>query len=218
MYNPMRRLKHSAVFFLTLAACLGPMTDCRAASDEISIPSTLTHVLLTKETLAPEVTKCLPAVNQTILSSVVADFPQSSGITTVQNNDGYFVISNTSGYCIQKSANKYPIFAVEAFYMTANPSNEVPTEVTEKWYREIATLIAKKGTAKVAFVFSNGNAMRVDYSIKDAYLLYPHSFKKAGEWEAEQIDAKFSHAMMNSFDATEYNNKPQKSYLLAHRK
>ena len=153
-----------------------------------------------------------------MLSDIAAKFPQSGAITTVQNNDGYFVIADTNGYCIQKSANNYPILATEAFYKTANPPSDVPTDVTEKWYQEIATLIAQKGNANVAYVFENGNAMIVDYSAKDAYLLYPHSFKKAGEWESDKIDVKFSDSRMKSFDATEYNKKAEKQYLLSHRR
>ncbi|CAK7017657.1 MAG: hypothetical protein DELT_02305 [Desulfovibrio sp.] len=218
MYNPLRRLKQSTVAFIALAAFLVPVQSCHAAADEIKIPSTFTHIMLTKQTVAPEVSKCLPAISKTMLSSIEKDFPQSGAISTVQSKEGFFIIMNTNGYCIQKSANNYPILATEAFYKTANPPSKVPTEVTEKWYTEIATLIAKKGNAKVAYVFSNGNAMLVDYSVKDAYLLYPHSFKKAGEWESEKIDLKYSDKMMDSFDATEYNKKPQKSYLLAHRR
>ena len=218
MHTPMRRLTLSAVFFLTFAACLAPLTDCRAAADEISIPSTFTHVLLTKQTVSSEVSKCLPAISEKMLSNIASDFPHTGSIATVQSSNGYFVIAETSGYCIQKSANNHPILATEAFYKTANPPSEVPTETTEKWYTEIATAIAQKGTAKVAYVFSNGNAMIVDYSVKGAYLLYPHSFKNAGEWESEGIDMKFSDKKMDSFDATQYNSKSEKSNLLLHRR
>ena len=218
MYIPMHRMKLSAVFFLAFVVCTVLVTDCRAATGAINIQSTFTHISLTKETVASEVSKCLPAINKSMLSNITADFPQSGGISTVQSKNGYFVISNTNGYCMQKSASNYPVLATEAFYKTANPPKEVSSAVTEKLYTEIATLIAQKGKAKVAYVFSNGNAMVVDYSVKDAYLSYPHSFKKAGEWESEKIDVKFSDGNMNTFDVTRYNQVSEKKYLLSHRK
>lgn len=217
MYSAMHRLQQSVALILTLVACLAPVTNCPAATNEIDIPNTFTHILLTKQTVADEVAKCLPSVSQEMVSNIAGKFPQSDSITTVQTKDGYFVILNTNGYCIQKSSNDYPILAIEAFYNTANPSKEVPAEVTEKLYKKIAVLIAQKGTAKVAFVFTNGNAMIVDYSVKDAYLLYPHHFKKSGEWESEKIDIKFNDKRMKTFHSTKYDNQEQKKYLLAHR-
>lgn len=217
MYSPMRCLKHYAVFFLALAVGLVSVPDCWAATKDINIPSTFTHVLLTKQTVAPEIEKCLPGVSPHFLTNITSDFPKAGSTITIQNSAGFFVISNTNGYCVQKSKDNYPILAAEAFYKTANPPSDVPKDVTDKLYKDIAVLIAKKGQAKVAYAFNNGNAIIVDYSVKDATLIYPHYFKKAGEWESEKIDIRFTHKMMESFDVTEYDKQTQKLYLLAHR-
>jgi len=222
MYKPMRLPKHNLSYslrsLLLLVLCCLPLTDSRAEKNEINIPSTFNEVELSKKTVVSEIIKCLPSAPQDFLSRTTADFPEGDGvISTVSGPTGWFVIRGTRGYCVPKSTNGYPILATEAFQDTVNPS-PVPTRVAEQWYKQIATLIAQKGSAKVAYVFDNGNAALADYSsTKGSELHYSLSFKKAGGWETEKLDAKFSDKAMQSCSIRQYGGKFEKSYFLLHR-
>jgi len=195
------------------------LSECRAEENAISIPKSFTKLKLSKGNIASEIANCLPGMNQEFVtkSDTVKDFPQPHAVIRIESaNDGYFHILNTSGYCVQKSANGHPILPTEAFYKTVNPLGKLSSTLTEQWYEEIARLIAQKGHARVAFVFSNGNATIADYKIEKEnpdILVYSENFKKSGEWESGNFDAKFSNKGLEQISVTKYNDKSEKPYI-----
>ncbi|MCL1825907.1 MAG: hypothetical protein FWG26_08230 [Betaproteobacteria bacterium] len=222
----MNRVKLVTALATVVVAALGrvpafaetfPAEDVRKSSGDLfSIPNAIVELKLSRDTAGPEIKKCLPKMSQDIITRALDGFPKPRERTvTLSSEDGFFAIIEKSGYCIQKSTSGYPMLAPEAFYETVNPNN-VPSKLKEQWYKRIATLIAQKGVARIAYVDVKGGAYIVDYSInKDdpIFLFYPFVFKKHGEWESEKLDAKFSDNRLNSIRATEYNEKHEKPYL-----
>ncbi len=186
------------------------------------IPAKFDAIALTKENYAAQVNKCIPtiSVDASYLKDSIKNFP-SNGITTYQNPKvpSLFVVHQKTAVCMKLSANKYPIFATEAFIDTVNP-NGVSQKVMDKWYRQIAILIAQKGSAKIAYVVNNGNAFIVNYSVKSDFaqqLNYSMQFKKAGTWESEKLDSKFTHASLSGVEETKRGGQGAKPFPLSHR-
>lgn len=226
----MDSLKLSTFIFLVcafvgttpLASAQKNQQKTNAAQENTSISSKFDAIKLTKETYAKQVNKCIPAisVDAPYLKDSIKNFP-SNGVTTYQNPKvaSLFVAHQKTAVCMKLSPEKYPVFAAEAFIETVNP-NGVPQNIVNNWYQQIATLIAQKGSAKIAYVVDNGNAFIVNYSVKSDFahqLMYPMQFKKAGTWESEKLDSKFTHASLSGVNETKRGGQSIKPFPLSHR-
>ena len=176
--------------------------------DQIRIKPRFDSVLLTKENLAAEHKKCVPLIktNTESMDSAVREFPRNNSIiaTAHASSSKKFIYQGTKGLCLEFSANRYPIFAAEAFIGTANPTG-VPPDVTDDWYMKIALRIATNGRAKVVYVTDKGTAYLASYwSDKpgEFALQYLREFKKVGEWENTDVDFKFAHPALSGFSET----------------
>jgi hypothetical protein len=190
--------------------------------DQIQIASRFDTVEVTPDTLGTEVVKCVPQMNPDSqgIKKVLQGFP-SANINAFghASSSRIFILHRTTGTCMQRSAAKFPIFAAEAFVGTVSPSG-VPPDVVDGWYKQIAMQIARKGTAKVAFVFNNGNAFVANYWVEataDFSLYYSSAFRKAGTWETENFDARFSDSTLSSISETKTSGKAEKTYPFSHR-
>ena len=176
--------------------------------DQIRIKQKFDTVLLTKENLAREKQKCLPFFqnNTDNMRYDVSDIPRNNAIVTVANpsSSKRFIYSGTTGLCLEFSANKFPIYAVETFIRTANPTG-VPPDITNDWYMKIAMQIALKSKAKVAYITDKGAAYLVSYWSEQTggfTLHYSWEFKKIGEWENTQVDYRFFDPRLRGLSVT----------------
>jgi hypothetical protein len=74
-----------------------------------------------------------------------------------------------------------------------------------------------KGVAKVAYVANNGNAFIARFWLEktpDYALSYSSIYKKAGEWESEKLDVRFSDPSMKSVSETKRSGLDQKKFPL----
>lgn len=213
---------------LTVAGCVSqpqrvfpPPTDY-VPIKEVQIQSRFPTVEVTGDTLGVEANRCVPQLNGDTPSirAKLKDFPNRNIVSFEHmSSANMFILRQTTAVCLQRSSEKFPIFASEAFLETANPKG-VPPDVTEEWYKKIALLIASKGSAKIAYVFDNGNAFSVSYwvEVSPGFALdYSSVFRKAGTWEAERLDAQFSHPSMTSVAETKRSGSAQKIFPWAHR-
>lgn len=190
--------------------------------DKVQIPGRFQTIDLTRETYAEEVLRCVPLFREAPerIFRNLDRFPSSS--VTVYGHlqsANQFWVNKTTGMCLRRSSEQFPIFAAEAFYETANPRG-VPPDVADGWYKQIAFLMAARGTVKVAYVFEKGTAFVVDYWVeprKSYQLQYSGSFRKQGGWESENIDLRFSYPSMFSVGETTRGGATIKDNLLSHR-
>jgi hypothetical protein len=190
--------------------------------DQIRIKQTFDIVNLTKENLASEQVKCVPFLepNSENTRKNVNDFPLKNATVTVSHvsSSKVFIYRDTTGLCLEYSSNKYPIYAVETLFETANPTG-VPPDIANEWYRKIAKQIAIKGQAKIIYATDKGTAFVVSYWSDQAggnLLNYSSVFKKTGEWEGMQVDFKFTHPEIRGFSETKRGDRSVKSFPLAH--
>lgn len=168
--------------------------------DQIKIKSKFDSILLTKDNLAIERSKCVPFTfvqsDTRRMDDAVRDFPRKNVTIAVghESSSKKFIYRGTTGLCLEFSSNGYPIYAAETFIGTANPTG-VPPDVTDGWYMKIARKIAIDGRAKVAYVTRKGTAYIVSYWCEQTGVValnYWSEFKKVGEWENTEFDYKFS--------------------------
>lgn len=189
---------------------------------KVQIPSKFQTIELTRETLAAETNRCVPqiSINSENMNKGLSNFPSTNIVLYGHvSSANQFWVNKTMGMCLQRSSEKFPIIAAEAFFDTVNPAG-VPPDVVDGWYKQIALLIATKGTAKVAYVFEKGTAFVVDYWIEPRQgfkLHYSSSFRKAGNWESERLDIRLSHPSMSSVSETKIGSETAKLNLLSHR-
>lgn len=221
--------------FGIVGVCIVYLTGCAAPQNSrfppahdhvpismIQIASRFDTMEITRENIVQEASKCVPKTNvdSQSIKRLLSDFP-SKNIRAIGHvsTSRQFILQRTTAICLQRSTNKYPIFAAEAFIDTVNPRG-VPPDVTDGWYKQLALLIATKGSAKVAYQFENGNAFIATYWVESnpAFgLFYTHVFKKAGEWETDNIDTKFLHASMSGVSEIKRSGASEKNYVLSHR-
>lgn len=192
--------------------------------DQIQIQNRFDSVEVNAANLGVEANRCVPQLNSgsqaVVQNARKLPLPRGTmlALSHVSSSKTFF-LSGSTGICISQSANHYPIFAGEAFLVTANPQG-VPPGITEGWYADIARRIAEKGRATVAYVYPNGNAYVVNYWVeapnKDA-LQYASEFKKAGTWETGTYDYRFSNASISSMSVTRRNNVMSKPNLIEQR-
>jgi hypothetical protein len=167
--NPLKLT--SAILLVFALVATAPPALAQATNDQYGankIQSKFDVIKLKKETFGTEVNKCIPTISadSSFLEDSIKDFP-SNGIRTYRNPAvaSIFVVHQTTGLCLKLSPEKHPIFAAEAFVKTVDPKG-VPQNVVDGWHKQIAATIAQKGSARIAYVFSNGNAFIVNYSVK----------------------------------------------------
>jgi hypothetical protein len=219
--NPLKLT--TAILLVFAFVTTAPLALAQATSNGTNqIQSKFDVIKLEKETLRTEVNKCIPAISadSSLLKDGIKDFP-GNAITTYQGSKAasVFVVFRTTGLCLKLSPKKYPIFAAEAFIKTVSPDG-VPQNVVDDWYKRVAATIAQKGSAKIAYVFNNGNAFIVNYSVKSDspyQLMYLSQFKKAGTWESEKLDSKFTHASLSGVTESKWNEQSIKPHPLLHR-
>ena len=193
--------------------------------DQIRIKPKFDSILLTKENLAIERSKCVPFTfvqsNTRGLDDAVSEFPRKNVTVAVghESSSKKFIYRGTTGLCLEFSANGYPIYAAETFIGTANPAG-VPPDVTDGWYMKIARKIAINGRAKVVYVTRKGTAYLVSYWCDQTgvfALNYWSEFKKVGEWESTEVDYKFSSPALLGLSQTVRGNskKMVKTFPLA---
>lgn len=191
--------------------------------DQIRIKPRFDSLLLTKENLASESKKCVPFIqtNTEKMDTDVREFPRNNSTIAVghASSSKQFIYRGSTGLCLEYSANRYPIYAVETFIGTANPTG-VPPDVTDDWYMKIALKIAINGRAKVAYTSGKGTAFLVSYWSDQTggfALNYWSEFKKAGEWENTEVDYKFSNPALHGLSETKRGDskKMVKNFPLA---
>lgn len=226
----MQLFKYSAVIFCAafLVGCatppktVFPPPEDYVPISQVKITSRFVVVEVTRANLGLEINKCVPQVdaNAQAIEQGLQDFP-SNNIRKFGHASSAksFILRKTKAICLQKSSEKFPIFAAEAFFEMANPGG-VPPDIIDGWYKQIALLIATKGVAKIAYKFENGNAFIVSYwveTIPEFALSYSSAFKKSGTWETESFDAQFSHPTMTSFNEIKRSGSSRKVYPLEHQ-
>lgn len=189
---------------------------------QVQIASRFTVIPVTRDNVDQEARKCIPKLPLGGAATArLADRVSSTDTTALRHTSSanYFVVMQSSAVCIQQSSEKFPIFAAEAFFATVNPTG-VPPDITDGWYRQLAMLLAKQGVAKVAYVYSNGNATLASYWFSgnsSVSLLYSSEFRKKGAWETERFDTQFSHPTIAGVEETVRNNLKSKSTPVLHR-
>jgi len=205
--------------------------------EQIEIKSRYDTTEVTRESLGHEVNKCAPQAGGDAQSirHALQDFPNKNIVAFGQaSTANVFILNRTTGFCLRRSTANFPIFAAESFIDTVNPKG-VPADVVDGWYKQIAMLIATKGIANTAYLMGKGDAFITTYwtdVVPTFNLIYSTVFKKAGTWEADNLDVKFSHPTLTSVTETQRHesNKrrpateiqrsawSEKRYPLAHRK
>jgi hypothetical protein len=194
-----------------------PPHDC-IPLDKVKIMSTFARIEITRENLSKEARRCISDENADDwrIRRELRDFPSNKiKMVSHANSSKKFVFWKTTGICLEESTERFPIFAAEMFLKTVNP-NGVPDEIADEWYRQIALLIATRGSAKIAYVFTSGNAYLANYWIdgsKPYELLYSKDFRKVGTWEMEKIDIRFTHPAMKGISENQINYESKK-YML----
>jgi hypothetical protein len=224
-YSKLLQIISSAIF---LGACATPAPKpyFAPASDQIplqsiQIASVFETVSVNANNLGAEANRCVPQINGSSKSvlDLLQRFPNNN-INTLGHvsTSKRFSVRNNVAYCLSRSVGNHPIFAAEAFFRTANPDG-VPPDVTDVWYKKIAYSIAEKGSSKVAYKFSNGNAALVSYwtNPQNDSINYSYEFKRLGTWETDKYDNIFTNPSMSGVTTTKNNNQMTKSFPLSHR-
>jgi hypothetical protein len=190
--------------------------------DQIQILSRFETVEVTRGNLGTEIRRCIPeiAADSQVIRDKQRDFSgKSSWATSQAGSARIFFVHETTAICIRMSVADFPVYAAEAFLDTVNPAGVSP-EVLDVWYKKIANLIAARGKATVAYETNDGNAFVATYWVESPMfgLNYSSEFKKAGEWETDDIDAHFLHSNMNSVTVIKRSGRNEKMDLLSHRR
>lgn len=193
------------------------------AAEDIEVSDFFEVSSLSKDNVTDEIMRCIPPLKLSAEAEkqLLASLEKANSMLTLAHTSfkSSYHIFMRQGVCVKKSPNQFPIFAGEAFYETINP-NGVPLYIANKWYRHIAQQIAVDGSADVAYVYANGNAVLVRYWVdadKGVRLYYSDEFRMAGEWEGEPIDATFSYSSMTSLQKTARADRFEKAFPLMHR-
>lgn len=193
--------------------------------EQMEILGQFPRVFLTGENLGTQVRKCIPTMpySASSVTSMASKLPLPTNQVSVlshASSASSFMVIRDMGVCIKSSEKDYPVFAAEALLGTANPTGPSP-DVIEGWNRQIVKKIAEAGIAKVAYQFANGNALVATYWVGEkppkTTIQYNGNLKKAGEWESDSLDFRFSHPDVKSFSTTERDGQKQKINLLDHR-
>ncbi|MFM2111603.1 MAG: hypothetical protein RLZZ271_263 [Pseudomonadota bacterium] len=218
-----------------LAGCVTPATQPPPARlvqtdlvplSRIQIADEFSIVELSTDNLPAQARQCVSTLVESSKSvqDLVQGFPKDRSTVILGHtaSASRFMVMGRQGICLRYSETRYPILPVEAFQGTVNPVlRGDSTAVVNGWFRQIADTLARNGSVKVAYAFKNGNAFIATYSVQDPVaptLHYSSRFKRAGEWESERVDLKFSDATMSSVVEYKVNGKTEKPNLLSHRR
>jgi hypothetical protein len=152
---------------------------------------------------------CIPQLGASIHTF---DFPPENVTNAsykISGSPRVFVLKKSVGVCLKISTANFPIFAADAFLETTKPLG-VSDEIVAQWNTKIADLIARQGSAQVAYQFSNLSATVVRFWIDPTAPLvihYASQFKLKGEWEQQRLDATFANAGLMTVDAIKVNAK-----------
>lgn len=150
---------------------------------------------------------CIPQMASSINT---IEAPPPSVISAVYKTTGssrIFILKKTQGLCLQTSASNFPIFAAEAFQGTVKPVG-VSDEVVADWFTQLAGLVARQGSANVAYQYTNQNAVAVRYWVDASAPLvirYATQFKRSGDWDMANFDVVFADPAMTSVASTNLN-------------
>jgi hypothetical protein len=196
------------------------------AFDGLRIESRFPSVELTRENVAAEATRCIPQLEGTGagIKQLTSKLPLPPGTSTLLghvSSASQFMVSRSTGICLQQSQARHTILAAEAFVDTVSPVG-IPPDVLDDWYKQIALKMAQAGAVKVAYVYTNGNAVAVSYwfgsgETEKRTLYYSQEFKKAGAWEAGSYGLVFKHANLASISETKRNGVGRKSDFISQR-
>ncbi|MFN3738844.1 hypothetical protein [Hydrogenophaga sp.] len=184
-----------------------PPTDY-VKRDDIRIEDQFVLVKLDAKNLGEEAVKCVSSAEagSALLQKLATSLPLPPGRMTTFFHAGSastFMVYRDSATCIRQSEDRYPILAAEAFRDTVTPKGPQP-DVTVDWNRKIARKLALSGMVRVAYVMTNGNAFLANYWVEEELprttLRYSKAFRKAGEWENEAVDFRFSHPNIQSVE------------------
>jgi len=174
--------------------------------------SELDSVNLSISNLPREVNKCIPTmkVNHTTIVHSIKNLQRQNAVITISHpsSSKRFVHKGAVGVCLNYSEKKFPIFAIESFDGTVNPVG-ISREITDNWYKKIATQIAAKGRVRVVYQTGIGTAYIVSYWIKPVghhRLRYSSEFKKKGEWMNIEADYRFYHPNLEAISITRRGN------------
>jgi len=191
------------------------------ALDQIQIVNRFQVVEVNAANLGVEAYHCIPQLSagSKNVNDMASKLPLPLGRVTALSHlssANSFVISGSKAICIQQSAAHYPIFAVEAFSETVNPTG-VPPTITDDWYVQIARRLAEAGRVTVAYSFRNGNADIASYWVEGSnknVIYYANEFRKAGSWETGAYDFRFSHASLTGVTSTKRGTQMAKVDLI----
>ncbi len=166
---------------------------------------------LTVNSIASEARACLGyEIQNQMLAAIQKDFPVRSGFSIVRNpNSSQFVYFFASSMaCIPLSKQGFPILAAEALTETVVPIG-VPNDVKLDWDKKIVARIASRGTARVLYVYPNGNAQSAVYWVKpdeQGAIHYGTDFRRAGQFQAADYDFQFTHPSLSGTTTITYQN------------
>ena len=204
---------------VTTSPSFAPPTDY-VKREDIQIADHFSPTELNDTNAADAVLRCLPTIprESAALTKVRADLPLKRGQTVTighSSSASRFVITGNKGLCIRYSDANFPIFATQAFVNTVEPAGISP-DIRNDWYRQIAHKLALHGIVRVAYVFPNGNAFMARYWADKGgpTLVYSSTFHKAGRWEKDPVELKFTDPNLQSVSVIETNGRRHKVNLL----
>jgi hypothetical protein len=176
--------------------------------DSIQVAAKFPATTLNANNLASVIRPCLPwllSANGPGVARLTREIDESKSkffAYGYSKSGNWFVISHEMGFCVQRSANNWPIMAAESLDDTAYLLG-VPAHIRESWQAHIVRHLAIHGAATVVFPQSNGNAFIVRYALdaKDPRLSlrYTSTFKQRGQWEADRFDFRLQHPSSQGF-------------------
>lgn len=152
---------------------------------------------------------CIPQFSRNINT---IELPPASVLNATYKAAGssrLFVLKKTVGVCLQTSSANFPIFAAEAFQGIVKPMG-VSEEVVAEWNTQIAGLVARQGSAQVAYQYPNQNVLTVRYWVEASAPLVIHyatQFRPKGEWDKQAFDALFADAALTTVASSNHNEK-----------
>lgn len=164
------------------------------ALKDIRIPSHFDFVDVTAANFREVLLQCLP---QFAANATATQMPPPAAVSAVYagaQTAPLFVLKKSKGLCVHRSASNFPIFAADEFLETITPAG-VADSVIDRWNQRIAELIARKGEARIAYVFGDGHASIATYWVHASQPLELHYAarpKAIGEWEQQDVDARFA--------------------------
>lgn len=204
---------------VTTSASFAPPTDY-VKREDIQIADRFSPTELTDANASDAVLQCLPTMprESAALTNIRAELPLKPGQAKIighASSASRFLITGNKGLCIRYSESNSPILAAQAFFNTIEPIGISP-DILNDWHRQIAHKLALHGVVRVAYVFPNGNAFMTHYWANKGgpALGYSSTFHKAGQWEKDPIELKFTDPNLQSVNVVEHDGRRYKVNFL----